>query len=135
MTKPQTSSKALHNSLWVAQILVAASLTSGAIMKFMPIEKMAPIMPWMGQLPPWQVRLLGIVDLLGAVGLILPALLRIKPNLTPITAVFVIALMISSIIIHLSRGEASVIGFNVFVIILAAFIAWGRFSKAPISPN
>ena len=133
MATPQTSSKALHIALWVVQALLAVSLISGAIMKFMPIEKISAMMPWTGQLPPLVVRLLGLVDLLGAIGLTLPALLRIKPNLTPIAAVCTIALMIAATIFHVSRGESSVIGFNIFSMVLAAFIAWGRFKKVPIA--
>ena len=124
---------ALHVSLWVVQVLLAFLLMLGAIMKFMPVEKVAPIMPWMGQVPEWVLRLLGMVDLLGAVGLILPALLRIKPLLTPIAALGIIVLMICASIFHVSRGEASKIGFNIFMIAMAAFIAWGRFRKAPIA--
>jgi uncharacterized membrane protein len=128
-------SKALNTILWVAQVLLALSLLSGAVMKFMPVEKMAPIMPWMGQVSQTTVRLLGLIDLLGAIGIIVPALLRIKPQLTPIAALCIIALMLCASAFHISRGEASVIGFNIFCAIIAAFIAWGRFKGAPILPK
>jgi uncharacterized membrane protein len=133
MQNTAQASKALNISLWTAQATLAAFLVMGAVMKFMPIEKIAPTMPWMGQLPTPTIRLLGLVDLLGAAGLILPALLQIKPQLTVWSAMGVIALMVCACIFHISRGEASVIGFNIFCAALAAFIAWGRFKKAPIS--
>jgi len=63
----------------------------------------------------------------------LPALLRIKPQLTIYTAYGTIVLMIAASIFHISRGEAKDIGFNIFIIVLAAFIAWGRQKKAPIT--
>ncbi|MES2134104.1 MAG: DoxX family protein [Bacteroidota bacterium] len=129
----QQPSKAIHVTLWVAQAVLALSLIMGTFLKFMPIEKVSSMMPWTGQVPEMIVRLLGIVDLLGAVGLILPALLRIKPQLTPWAALCTVALMLCATIFHISRGEASVIGFNLFCIVLAAFIAWGRFKKAPIA--
>ena len=135
MENHQESSKAIHISLWVAQVVLAALLVMGAVMKFMPIEKIAVMMPWMGQVSPIFLRLLGLVDLLGAIGLIIPALLRIKPQLTPWAALCVMALMISASIFHVSRGEASAIGFNIFSALIAAFIAWGRFKKAPILPK
>ena len=102
-------------------------------MKFLPIEAISASMPWTGQLPALIVRLLGLIDLSGAVGLILPSLLRIKPQLTPWAALCIIALMVCATIFHVSRGEASVIGFNIFVAVVAAFIVWGRFKKAPIA--
>jgi len=133
MESPQKSSKAMHISLWIAQIVLAVLLLSGFIMKFLPIEKISVMMPWTGQVPELVVRLLGIIDLLGAIGLILPALLRIKPQLTFWAALGIIALMICAIIFHVSRGEVSVIGINVFSIIIAGFIAWGRFRQVVVT--
>jgi hypothetical protein len=130
MENQKIPSKTLNIWLWVAQVILALSLLSGAIMKFMPIEKIAPIMAWMGQLPPLTVRLLGVIDLLGAIGLILPPLLHINPKLVPITAIAICVLMICAIVFHVSRGEASVIGVNITYVAIAAFIAWGRFTKA-----
>lgn len=124
-------SKTIHISLWVAQILLALFLIMGTVLKFQPVEKTAAMMPWVGQVPSLVVRLLGVVDLLGAAGLVLPLLLRIQPQLTAWAAVGAIALMVCAIIFHVSRGEAAVIGFNILCVILAAFIAWGRFKKAP----
>lgn len=135
MSHQQHTSKALHITLWIAQILVALCLLMGAVMKFMPIETIAAMMPWTGELPELLVRLLGLTDLLGALGLIFPALLRIRPQLTAWAAVGVVALMLSAIVFHVSRGEASVIGFNIFLLLLAVFIAWGRFKKAPVAPR
>jgi hypothetical protein len=128
----QTHNKALHISLWTAQIILAILLIMGAVMKFMPIQQIATMMPWTGQIPSFAVRLLGITDLLGALGLILPAWLRIKPQLTSLAAAGVIVLMSCAIAFHVSRGEASVIGINIFTIIAAAFVAWGRWKKVPI---
>lgn len=133
MTNSQTSSKAFHMALWIAQVLVALSLLMGAIMKFMPIEKISSMMPWTGQISPLLVRLLGLIDLLGALGLILPSLLKIKPQFTIWTAISVVVLMLCAIIFHVSRDEAPVIGFNIFLVILAAFIAWGRARKVSLS--
>ena len=129
----QHSSKTIHIVLWVAQILLALILISGTYLKFMPIEKISATMPWTGQIPELHVRLLGLIDLVAAVGLVLPSLLRIKPQLTVKAAMGTIALMISAIIFHISRGESSVIVANLFAIVLAAFVAWGRRKKAPIA--
>jgi uncharacterized membrane protein len=129
MTNQKAPSKVLNIALWVIQVILAVSLLMGTVMKFMPIEKVAPIMPWMGQLPKITVRLSGVIDLLGALGLILPALFHIKPILTPWAAIGILLLMICASVFHIARGEASVIGANIVFAIMAAFIAWGRFKK------
>ena len=122
----------MHITLWVAQVLLAGFFINGAVMKFSPIEKISPTVPWIGQVPELIVRLLGVIDVLGAVGLILPALLRIKPQLTPWAALASIALMLSALVFHVSRGETGVIWFNIVFAFVALFVAWGRFKKAPI---
>ncbi|QMW04662.1 DoxX family protein [Spirosoma foliorum] len=130
----QQPSKALHISLWIIQVILAATFIWAAAMKlFQPIDQLANMWPWVGQIPVAFVKFTGLVDLLGAVGLILPAWLRIKPQLTPIAALGTVVLMICASIFHITRGEASVIGVNIVFAVLAAFIAWGRFTKAPIA--
>ncbi|GAB4044511.1 DoxX family protein [Spirosoma litoris] len=130
----QQPSKALHITLWIIQVILAATFIWAATMKlFQPIDELANMWPWVGQIPVAFVKLTGLIDLLGAVGLILPAWLRIKPQLTPIAALGTVVLMICASIFHITRGEASVIGVNIVFAVLAAFIAWGRFTKAPIT--
>ncbi|WP_229310707.1 DoxX family protein [Larkinella arboricola] len=124
----------MHLLLWAAQVILAASFSWAAGMKlFQPIETLAVMWPWAGQVPVSLVKGTGIVDLLGAVGLILPALFRLKPLVTPLAASCLVVLMVCAGIFHLVRGEASQIGTNVFFAVMAAFVAWGRVRKAPIS--
>jgi hypothetical protein len=133
MTNQHKPSKALHITLWVVQILVAITLLwASAVKLFQPVGEVAAMWPWAGEVPVAVLKLIGAVDLLGGLGLILPALLRIQPRLTPFAAVGVVVLMICASIFHIVRGEGSQIGFNVFVAVLAAGIAWGRFGKAAI---
>lgn len=126
MTTQQQPSKALNTGLWAAQFILAIFLLMGAIMKFMPIETIAEMMPWTGEIPPSFVRILGLIDLVGALGLVLPGIFRFKYNLTWWAAAGVIGLMICATVFHILRGEASVIGFNVFMMIIAGLIVWGR---------
>ncbi len=72
------------------------------------------------------VKLTWVLDLLAAMGLILPILLRIQPKLTVYTAYGIITLMVAASVFHITRGETSQIGINIFFAIIAAFIAWGR---------
>ena len=124
-------SKALHITLWIVQVLLAAMLLWAAGMKlFQPVSQLAQQWPWTGQVAPVLVRFTGIIDLLAGFGLILPTLLRIRPRLTALTALLVIVLMITATIFHISRGEASVTGVNIVFAVMAAFVAWGR-NKRP----
>lgn len=133
MSSQQKPSKAIHIILWVAQVILAATFIWAAAMKLVqPPDKLAAMWPWTGQIPGTLVKLTGLIDLAGATGLILPSLLRIKPKLTPIAAIGIILLMISASIFHIARGEAAQIGTNIVFAGMAAFIAWGRFTKAPI---
>ncbi len=129
------SSKGINIALWIAQVLIALTLVWGAYAKLLqPIEETAKMMPWVLE-NPTLVNLTGIIDLLGAIGIILPAALKIQPKLTVLAAYGVIALMIAASVFHISRGEASLIGMNIFFLILAAFVAWGRTKKVPIATN
>ncbi len=131
MTTALKPSIALNTSLWIAQVLLAFTLVWAASMKlFQPIEKLAAMWPWAGEVSPALVKFTGLVDLLGGLGLIMPAVLNIKPKLTPIAAVGIIILMVCASVFHILRGEASSIGFNIIFGLIAAFIAWGRFRKA-----
>lgn len=129
MNALQQRTRSLRLALWIAQVVLALLLLSGAIMKWMPIERISAMMPWTCELPKMTVRLLGIVDLLGAVGLVLPAALRWKWQWTFCAAVGVGLLMVSAIVFHVGRDEAEVIGVNVFGLAVAVFVAWGRFGK------
>lgn len=129
----QKQSKAIHIILWIAQIILAAIfLMTGFMKSFQPIEELATTIPWVSSVPSGLVRFIGISELLGGMGLVLPALLRIKPKLTIWAAIGLATIMILAVLFHLSRGELAVIGMNMVLLLLAGFIAWGRLKKAPI---
>lgn len=129
------SSKALNIALWVAQGILALIFLWAAYTKlFQPLEEAAKTLPWAKD-NPGLVKITGVVELLGAIGIILPAALRIQPKLTILAAYGIIALMISAAVFHISRGEASLIGMNIFFLLLAAFVAWGRSKKVLILPK
>ena len=132
----QQRSKVLHITLWIAQVLLAAMFLMSGFMKVaQPIDQLSKMLPWAAQVPETLVRFIGVAEILGAVGLILPSLLRIQPKLTPIAAIGLGLVMLFAIAFHVSRGETPVIGMNFVLIAIAAFIAWGRFKKAPITPK
>ena len=119
-------SKVMNIILWLAQGLLAIGLIMGFYLKlFSEPSKLAEMWPWtIGN--EMLVKITGIIDLIAAIGLIFPMLLKIKPNLTIYAAYGIILLMIVAIIFHVSRGETSVTGVNVVYILLAGFIIWGR---------
>lgn len=128
-------SKVLNVLLWIAQSLIALTLIWAAYAKLLqPIEETAKMLPWALD-NPGLLTFTGIIDLLGGIGIILPAALKIQPKLSVFAAYGTILLMIAAIIFHISRGEASLIGMNIFFLILAVFVVWGRTKKAPILPK
>jgi putative oxidoreductase len=135
MTHNKTPSKWLHIGLWVVQCLLASiHLWAGVTKLTKPADELAQLFPWTAG-NDGLVTLTGIVDLLAGIGLILPALLRIMPQLTGYAAVGVILLMIAASVFHLQRGESSQILTNVIFATMALFVAWGRLYKAPITPK
>lgn len=127
MENVQKSSKFLNITLWITQGLLAASLIWAASMKlFQPIEKLALMWPWAGQVSESFVKFTGIIDLLGGIGIIAPMLFKIKPRLTVIVAWAIVLLMICASVFHILRDEASLIGANIAFAMMAVFVAWGR---------
>jgi hypothetical protein len=130
------NNKALNIALWIVQGLTATLMLISAFMKIAtPISELSAKWKWTGELPEPIVRMLGILDLLGGIGIILPALLKIKPGLTSLAAGGVVLLMISATAFHILRGEESVIGFNIILMLFAGFITWGRYKKLPVDPT
>jgi uncharacterized membrane protein YphA (DoxX/SURF4 family) len=123
MNSDQKMSKTLNFFLWIAQGLLAATFLWAGFMKIFKPEAL----PWAWiKENPNLVTTTGILDLLAGIGIVFPTLLRIRPILTVFAAYGIIALMLSASIFHIARGEAKDIGFNVFVALLAGFVAWGR---------
>lgn len=132
----KNSSKTMHISLWVAQILLAAMfLMSGFMKASMPIEKLSAMMPWTGGVPSALVRIIAVAELLGSIGLLLPSLLRIKPTLTIWAGLGLATIMLLAIPFHISRAETPMIGMNAMFMLMSLFVAWGRSKKAPILPK
>lgn len=134
MTTHKTPSKALNISLWIAQITLAIMfLMAGITKSIQPIEQLGASMPWVNEVPAGLVRFIGISELLGGIGLLLPALLRIKPILTPLAALGLFTVMVLAFVYHIAKGEYEALGFNVILGGIALFIAWGRYKKVPIA--
>ena len=114
--------------LWVLQIILALVFAAAGVMKAtQPKEKLAARLPWVEDFSPAVVRFIGVVELLGAIGLVLPAAVGIAPVLTPLAATGLAVVMVLAMLTHRRRHEPSAIAFNAVLLVIAAVIAWGRF--------
>ncbi|WP_328306218.1 DoxX family protein [Actinomycetospora sp. NBC_00405] len=117
-------------ALWIAAGLLAAVALAGGITKtFLPPEKLAAHEGgrWTADARVGFVKTLGILELLAAIGLILPALLDIAPVMVPVTATCWVVLMVGAMITHGHYGQVRLAMVNAAYLALAAFIAFGRF--------
>jgi hypothetical protein len=132
----RTGSKTLNVALWGTQLVLAAMFGMAGFMKTTaPMDVLAQKLVWPGALPEGLVRFIGTAEFLAAVGLILPAVTRIRPMLTPLAATGLVVVMALAVPFHLSRGELQALAVNIPLGALAAFVAWGRLKKAPILPR
>ena len=127
----------LDLALWIAAGLLAAVLLfSTATKMFVPREKIATVGhagEWVLDFSPWALRAIAALELLAAVGLILPAALDIAPVMVPVTAICVALLFVGAVIMRLRRGERATIVPDLVYLAVAAFVAWGRFGPEPFT--
>lgn len=118
----------MNVALWIVQGLLAALfLFSGGMKLVMPLDQLTGPVP----LPGPFVRFIGVAEVLGGLGLILPGLLRIRPGLTPLAAVGLVIIMIGAVVIGLATGDVTAALIPAAVGILAAFVAYGRWRLVP----
>jgi hypothetical protein len=116
--------------LWIAAgLLAAVALTGGVTKVFVPKEKLAAARggEWTAGAGVGFVKTLGVLEILAAAGLILPAVVDIAPVMVPITAVCWVLLMIGAMITHGRLGQTKLVLLTLGYLALAAFVAWGRF--------
>jgi hypothetical protein len=119
----------MTQALWVVQGLLAlVFLFAGGTKLALPLDELAgPV-----SLPGPLLRFIGVAEVLGAIGLILPSLLRIRPGLTPLAAAGLVVIMIGATVITLGVGAVVPALVSIVVGLLAAFVAYGRWRLAPI---
>ena len=108
----------------VAGFLAVFYLYAGAQKVTKSQEQLAPMMGWVDTIPMWLVRTIGGLEILGAVGLLLPPLTGIAPALAVVAATGFLVLQLLATGLHLSRGEVKVTGLNVVLILLAGATVW-----------
>jgi hypothetical protein len=118
----------MNVALWIVQGLLAALfLFAGGAKLVLPLDQMAGPVAF----PGWFLRFLGVAEVLGALGLVLPGLLRIRPGLTPLAAAGLLIIMIGATATTLMSDMVGVTLMNLVVALLTAFVAYGRWRLAP----
>ena len=118
----------MNIALWIiAGFLAVAFLGAGLTKLTQPKEKLATRMAWTKDFSAGMVKTIGALEILAAIGLILPAVLGVAPVFVPLAALGLVALMIGAVATHARRKESQMIAGNLVLLALAAVVVWGRF--------
>jgi len=118
----------MNTVLWALQVVLAVAFAFAGFGKLtQPYEKLHERMAWVEDFSPRTIKLVGAMELLGAVGLVLPAATGILPWLTPLAALGLAVIQVLAIPVHLRRHETPMVVVNVVLALLAGFVAWQRF--------
>ena len=121
----------MNIGVWIAQVLLAlVFMRSGAIKAFAP--GVVEMVPWVQDSPTALVRVIGIVELDGGLAVLLPTVLRVVPKLSAVAAAGLALVMLLATCFHLYRGEVSSVTTPVVLLLVAIFVAIGRWKLAPI---
>jgi putative oxidoreductase len=125
--------RAMNLALWIVQILLTlAYLTAGYQKAFMPFDVIVQTIFWVAYVPHALVRFIGISELLGGIGLIVPAMTGIQPRLSALAAAGLALIMASASVMHAVRGEYIALPTTLLLLCLTAFVAYGRWRLVPI---
>ena len=126
----------MNLALWIIAIVLAVGFAASGLMKLVvPKDKLVSAgQGWAQDVSPTNIRLIGTVEVLGALGLILPAALDIAPILVPLAAAGLALVMVGAAVTHARRKEIPNIAVNVVLLVLALVVAWGRFGPYSITP-
>lgn len=121
----------MNTALWITQGILSVMFAMAGVMKStQPIDKLLKSgVTWADRFPLTTVRIIGLSELLGALGLILPWLLNIAPVLTPVAASALAFVQLLAIFHHAKHKESKAIVFNIVLLSLAVFVAYGRFTS------
>jgi uncharacterized membrane protein YphA (DoxX/SURF4 family) len=126
----------MNLALWIVAIVLAAAFAASGLMKqFVPKDKLVTSgQGWAQDFSPTGIRLIGLVEILGAIGLVVPAVVHIAPILVPLATVGLALVMAGAAAVHARRKEAPMVAMNTVLLVLAVFVAWGRFGPYSFTP-
>ena len=118
----------MNLALWIVAIVLATGFAASGLVKLLvPKEKLVNVgQGWAQDFSATSIRLIGVAEVLGAAGLILPAVTHIAPILVPLAAIGLVLVMLGAAVVHARRKETMNIAVNVVLLALAVFVAWGR---------
>lgn len=125
----------MHRFAWVLQVVLGIYFVAIGVMHFAVPEGLPDQMAWMYELPTWLHVASGTADILGGLGLVLPAATRIRPQLTPLAAAGLAVVMVFAALWHVPRGEIPDV---VLTLVMAAVLLWlarVRWQSHPIAPR
>ncbi len=117
--------------LWTVQIVMGVYFVAIGILHFVVPDGLPAQMEWMYAMSTGLHAVAGTAEILGGLGLILPGLTRIQPQLTVFAAVGLILVMAGATVWHLTRGEGNAL-LNLILAAILAYIAYGRWQKEPL---
>ena len=121
----------MHGLEWVFSIVLAAVFLLTGVNRAFRYEKARDLFPWVKDLPRALVQAIGIAEILGALGLILPAVTGIYSWLTPVATVALALLMLIAAVFHALRGEKEEAALNVLLLLMLSFVAYIRWPLMP----
>jgi uncharacterized membrane protein YphA (DoxX/SURF4 family) len=123
----------MNLALWIIAIVLAVGFAASGLMKIVRSKEqlVASGFGWAQDVSPTTIRLIGVAEILGAIGLIVPAATHIAPILVPLAAVGLALVMVGAAAMHARRKEAPMVAINAVLLGLAIVVAWGRFGPYP----
>jgi len=122
----------MNTALWIVQCILALMYGMAGILKAFNTAKAKEQLSWAKRHSDQFVRMIGIFELLGALGVLLPMLTGILPWLTPVAALGLVLVQALAILTeHIPNKEYKALPFNLILFVLAAFVAYGRFVVIP----
>ena len=122
----------MHVFLWVLQIVLALYFGSIGVMHFVVPPGLPAPLGWMYELPPLLHWVSGGAEILAALGLVLPGLTKIRPQLTALAAAGLVLVMVGAAVWHISRGETATLLMNGLLAAVCGFVAYGRWRVRPL---
>jgi uncharacterized membrane protein YphA (DoxX/SURF4 family) len=123
----------VDTAIWIAQVLLGILFVLAGVNHALNYARASQQMVWMTAVGPERLRVIGVLEILGGIGVLVPQLTGTLPWLVPLAAALLALLMVFAMIFHARRGERAAIVFNLVLALLAAFVAYGRLVIEPFA--
>lgn len=125
----------MNRALWILQVVLGVYFVAIGVLHFIVPDGLPGTLSWMYDLSDTLHAIAGTAEILGGLGLILPAVTGIRPELVPLAASGLVLVMIGAVIYHVGRGEVVNIVLNLVLVALLSFVAYGRWQIHPHTPR